>query len=70
MTKEEYFLEMCGLVSEGHCEDCIWRGDGEEVCDDNYCYEKGMIVQRNWSCLKFKSVKSAEEEVAHEVQKS
>lgn len=50
LEEEKEFLEICGNIYDHHCCECIWCGDGKELNDLGYCYEKEIGVKPNWSC--------------------
>ena len=33
-------------MEEKMCWNCGWRGSGEEVCDEEYCYFHGITIRR------------------------
>lgn len=49
LTDAEMF-EALGIYSEHHCSDCLWRGDGEEIADDTYCWTHEMTIRPEWYC--------------------
>lgn len=56
MTEDEY-LEWGGTMF-GHCEDCVYVGDGEEVDDLGYCYEQCRMVKPKWGCNEFQKMEA------------
>ena len=53
LTDQELY-EVLGMYSEHHCSDCLFRGDGEEIDDDTYCWEHQMTIRRDWYCNSWK----------------
>lgn len=49
LTDAELF-EALGKDSTHHCEDCAFRGDGEEIDDFTYCWQHGMTIRLEWFC--------------------
>jgi len=52
---EPEFLEWCGTIYEHHCIDCAYVGDGRELNDLGYCYQKCRMVKPDWACNEYLS---------------
>lgn len=52
---EPEFLEWCGTIYGHHCLDCVYVGDGEELNDLGYCYQKCRMVKPWWACSEYEA---------------
>lgn len=54
MTDEEFYEWHGETYPFSRCVQCIWRGDGEEVCDDTWCWEHECTIKMEWGCPEFR----------------